>query len=65
MYDYYLEVLRASEGTLSRWSQLQLQSLAHKEGLCPSSGNIDWLTMMILFFVKIQIIHRNTQNQYK
>jgi hypothetical protein len=25
---YYLELLRASEGTLSRWSRLQLQSLA-------------------------------------
>jgi hypothetical protein len=25
---YYLELLRASEGTLSRWSRLHLQSLA-------------------------------------
>jgi hypothetical protein len=25
---YYLELLRASEGMLSRWSQLHLQSLA-------------------------------------
>jgi hypothetical protein len=25
---YYLEILRASEGTLSRWSRLHLQSLA-------------------------------------
>jgi hypothetical protein len=25
---YYLELLRASEGTLSRWSRLRLQSLA-------------------------------------
>jgi hypothetical protein len=25
---YYLELLRASEGTLSRWSRLPLQSLA-------------------------------------
>jgi hypothetical protein len=25
---YYLELLRASEGTLSRWSRLYLQSLA-------------------------------------
>jgi hypothetical protein len=25
---YYLELLRTSEGTLSRWSRLQLQSLA-------------------------------------
>jgi hypothetical protein len=26
--NYYLELLRASEGTLSRWSRLHLQSLA-------------------------------------
>jgi hypothetical protein len=26
--NYYLELLRASEGALSRWSQLHLQSLA-------------------------------------
>jgi hypothetical protein len=25
---YYLELLRASEGTLSRWTRLHLQSLA-------------------------------------
>jgi hypothetical protein len=25
---YYLELLRASEGTLSRWSRMHLQSLA-------------------------------------
>jgi hypothetical protein len=66
---YYLELLRASEGTLSRWSWLHLQSLAptnphwarvvgygpfslwviYKEGLCPSSGEINRLMMMILF----------------
>jgi hypothetical protein len=64
---YYLELLRASEGTLSRWSRLHLQSLAptnphwarvvgygpfslwviHMEGLCPSSGDINRLMMMI------------------
>jgi hypothetical protein len=57
--------LRALEGTLSRWSRLHLQSLAHanshwarvvgygsfslriihKEGLCPSSRDINKLTM--------------------
>jgi hypothetical protein len=57
---------RASEGTLSRWSRLHLQSLAptnphwarvvgygpfslwviHKEGLCPSSGDINRLMMI-------------------
>jgi hypothetical protein len=54
---YYLELLRASEGTLSRWSRLYWQSLAprgydplslwviHKEGLCPSSGDINRLMM--------------------
>jgi hypothetical protein len=65
---YYLERLRASEGTLSRWSRLHLQSLAptnphwarvvgygpfslwviHKEGLCPSSGDINRLMMILL-----------------
>jgi hypothetical protein len=65
---YYLELLRASEGTLSRWSRLHLQSLAptnphwarvvgyrpfslwviHKEGLCPSSGDINRLMMMMM-----------------
>jgi hypothetical protein len=64
---YYLELLRASEGTLSRWSRLHLQSLAptnphwvrvvgygpfflwviHKEGLCPSSGDINRLMMIL------------------
>jgi hypothetical protein len=64
---YYLELLRASEGTLSRWSRLYLQSLVptnphwagvvgygpfslcviHKEGLCPSSGDINRLVMMM------------------
>jgi hypothetical protein len=63
---YYLEFLRASEGTLSHWSQ-HLQSLAptsphwahvvdygpfslcviHKEGLCPSSRDINRLMMMM------------------
>jgi hypothetical protein len=63
---YYLELLRASEGTLSYWSRLYLQSLAptnphwarvvgygplslcviRKEGLFPSSGDIDRLMMM-------------------
>jgi hypothetical protein len=64
---YYLELLRASVGTLSRWSRLHLQSLAptnppwarvvgygpfslwviHKEGLYPSSGDINKLMMMM------------------
>jgi hypothetical protein len=62
---YFFEFLRASEGTLRRWSRLHLQSLAptnphwarvvgyspfslcliHKEGLCPSSGDINRLMM--------------------
>jgi hypothetical protein len=61
-------VLRASEGTLSRWSRLLLQSLTptnlhwarvvgygpfslwviHKEDLCPSSGDINRLMMMMM-----------------
>jgi hypothetical protein len=64
----YLELLRASEGTLSHWSRLHLQSLApskphwarvvgygpfslciiHKEGLCPRSGDINGLMMMMI-----------------
>jgi hypothetical protein len=64
---YYLELFRASEGTLSRWSRLHLQPLAptnphwarvvgygpfslgviHKDGLCPSSGEINGLMMMM------------------
>jgi hypothetical protein len=63
---YYLELLPALEGTLSRWSRLHLQLLApnnphwarvvgcgpfslceiHKEGLCPSSGDINMLMMI-------------------
>jgi hypothetical protein len=62
----YLKLFRASEGTLSRWSRLHLQSLAltnphwarvvygpfslcviHKEGLCPSSEDINRLITMI------------------
>jgi hypothetical protein len=68
---YYLEHLRASEVTLSRWSRLYLQSLAptkmnwarvvgyspfslcviRKVGLCPSSGDINRLMMMIKLFI--------------
>jgi hypothetical protein len=63
---YYLELI--AKGTLSRWSRLDLQSLAptnphwacmvgygpfslcviHKEGLCPSRGDINGLMMMEL-----------------
>jgi hypothetical protein len=77
---YHLELLRASEGTLSRWSQLHLQSLAptnphwtrvvgygpfslwliHKEGLCPSSGNINRLMMMIRYLVSITQVLKDT-----
>jgi hypothetical protein len=65
---YYLELLRASKGTLSHWSRLYLQLIAltnlhwarlvgygsfslwviHKEGLCPSSGDINRLMMMMM-----------------
>jgi hypothetical protein len=64
---YYLELHRASEGTLSLWSRLHLQSLPptnphrarvvgygpfslraiQKEDLCPSSGLINGLMMMM------------------
>jgi hypothetical protein len=62
---YHVELLRASEGTLSRWSRLHLRSLAptnphcygpfslwvgiHKEGLCPSSGDINRLMIVMMF----------------
>jgi hypothetical protein len=65
---YYLELLRASEVTLSCWSRLHLQSIApnnpywarlvgygpfslcaiDKEGLSPSSGDINRLMMMMI-----------------
>jgi hypothetical protein len=74
---YYLDLLRASEGTLSRWSRLHLQSLVltnphwarvvgygpfslcviHKEGLCPSSGDILGIMMMVEFALFIPIHH--------
>jgi hypothetical protein len=82
---YYLELLRASEGTLSRWSWMHLQSLhqpalrvvgygpfslcvIHKEGLCPSSVDINTLMMMtyriICFWLYLPIFYysemRNT-----
>jgi hypothetical protein len=59
---YYLK--RASEGTLSRWFRLHLQSLAlgsrglcpdlcviHKKDLCPSSGDINRLMMMMMYII--------------
>jgi hypothetical protein len=62
---FIIKFLSASEGTLSRWFRLHLQSIAptnphwacvvgygpislcmiHKEGLYPSSGDIDRLVM--------------------
>jgi hypothetical protein len=62
---FIINILRASEATLSRWSRLHLQSLApinphwarlvgygpfflyviHKEGLCPSIGEINRMVM--------------------
>jgi hypothetical protein len=38
---YYLELLRASEGILSRWSRLHLQSLRHP----PTSTGPAWWVM--------------------
>jgi hypothetical protein len=66
---YYLEILRASESRLSRWSRLHLQSLVptnphwagvvgygpfslsviNKEGLCPSSGEMNRLMIMTAY----------------
>jgi hypothetical protein len=71
---YYLELLRASEGTLSRLCRLHLQPLAatnlhwarvlgcgpfslcviYKEGLCPSSGDINRLMRMMMYLQAIK-----------
>jgi hypothetical protein len=80
---YYLELLHASEGTLSCWSRLHLQSLAptnphwarvvgygpfslcitHKEGLCPSNGDINRLMMMmILLYLTSKITNYSRYN---
>jgi hypothetical protein len=60
-YFFFLVLFCASEGTLSRWSRQQLAATnqhwarvvgygpfslcVHKEGLCPSSGDINRLMM--------------------
>jgi hypothetical protein len=74
---YYLELLRASEGTLSRCFRLHLQLLApsnpqwarsvgydpfslcviHEEGLCPSTGDINSLMMMMNYLNWIKQFH--------
>jgi hypothetical protein len=78
---YNLELLRASEGTLSRWFRLNLQSLApiklhwarvvgygpfslwviHKEGLCPSSGELNRLMMRHYWICKQHVLTSLTQ----
>jgi hypothetical protein len=83
---YHLKLLRASEGTLSRWSWLYLQSLAttnthwarvvgygpfslyviHKEGLSPSSGDINRLMMMMMIEYKFtQFVQKFSTQQIK
>jgi hypothetical protein len=63
---YYLELRRASEGTLSRWSGCIVSThsqwvrvvgygpfslcVIHKEGLCPSSWDINRLMMMMMIW---------------
>jgi hypothetical protein len=49
----YLELHRASEGTFSRWSRVVGYSpfslcVIHKEGLCPSNGDINMMMMICL-----------------
>jgi hypothetical protein len=76
---YYLTLLRASEGTLSRWSRLHLQLLAptnphwarvkvygpyylcviHKEGLYPSSGDINRLMVVTYFTTSLVLTTAN------
>jgi hypothetical protein len=57
---YYLELLCASEGTLSHWSLINRHwarvvvygpfslCVLHKEGLCPSSGDINRVIIIII-----------------
>jgi hypothetical protein len=70
---FYHELLRASEGMLSRWSRLHSQSLpptnphwdrtvgygpfylCPKEGLCPNSGDINRLMMMMMFLQNVGV----------
>jgi hypothetical protein len=40
---YYLELLRVLEGTLSRWSRLHLQSLAHRRNPPTRTGPERWV----------------------
>jgi hypothetical protein len=57
---YYLELLRASEGTLSCcWSRLHLHGpfslcVIHKESLCPSSG--DFIRLMMKLIMSILLL---------
>jgi hypothetical protein len=48
--NYYLELLRASEGTLSRWSRLHSQSLA------PS--NPHWARVVVYGPFSLCVIHK-------
>jgi hypothetical protein len=51
---YYRELLRASEGTLSRWSQLYLQSLA--------PTNPHWVRMMGYDPFTLFVIHKENSS---
>jgi hypothetical protein len=59
--NYYLEPIRASEGTLNRWFLVHVHwahvvsygpfylCVIHKEGLWPSSGGINRLMLMVTY----------------
>jgi hypothetical protein len=49
---YYIEQLRASEGTLSRWSRLHLQSLT----LAPTRNGLAWWLMARSCIVNIALL---------
>jgi hypothetical protein len=60
---YYLELLRALEGPLSCWSWARVMGygpfflcVIHKEGLCPSSGDINGLMMQLLNYCLSRVI---------
>jgi hypothetical protein len=62
---YYLKLLRASEGMLSRLYRLQYTRmvcygpfslcLTYKEGLCPSSGDINRLMLMMMIHFSLTL----------
>jgi hypothetical protein len=56
---YYLELLRALEGTLSRWSRLHLQSLAELVDVSQAAGRKNNCRICItIIMVKKNMLYR-------